>query len=100
MHDQKLSIIYYSLRGHWKGNAAIKKLAETVKVNEDVARVWLMKQAIWQIYLPTPLYIPKPKFDVSTLNDVHQADLLFLPHNKVGRKTFKFAFTMVDVPSW
>ena len=68
-------------------------------VDEDVARAWLMKQAIWQIYLPIPRYIPRPKFEVSTPNDAHQADLLFLPHDKVGRKTFKYALTMVDVAS-
>ena len=58
-----------------------------------------MKQAIWQIYLPMPRYIPRPKFDVSTPNDVHQADLLFLPYDKVGCKTFKYVLTMVDVAS-
>ena len=58
-----------------------------------------MSQAIWQIYLPMPWYIPRQKFDVSTPNDVHQADLLFLPYDKVGRKTFKYALTMVDVAS-
>ena len=30
---------------------------------------------------------------------VHQADLLFLPHDCVGRKTFRYALTVVDVAS-
>jgi len=46
-----------------------------------------------------PRHIPKPKFDVDAPNEVHQADLLFLPHDKVGRKTFKYALTVVDVAS-
>ena len=49
--------------------------------------------------MPIPRYIPRLKFDVSTPNDVHQADLLFLPYDKVGRKTFKYALTIVDVAS-
>ena len=99
MSDKKLTSIYYSPRGYWKGIAAIKKLAEAAKVSDDVARAWLKKQAIWQIYLPAPRHIPRPKFDVGVPNEVHQADLLFLPHDRVGRKTFKFALTVVDVAS-
>ena len=65
------------------------------------AKRWLTKQALWQIYLPAPRYIPWPKFDVSLLNAVHQADLLFLPHGKLphGRKVYKYALTVVDVAS-
>ena len=38
---------------------------------------------------------------MSTPNKVHQADLLFLPHDKLphGRKVFKYALTVVDVAS-
>ena len=38
-------------------------------------------------------------FDEDHPNAVHQADLLFLPHDHVGRKTFKYALTVVDVTS-
>ena len=97
----KLSKIYYSPRGYWKGFAAIKKLSEAAKVSEDTAKKWLFKQALWQIYLPAPRYIPRPKFDVSVPNQVHQADFLYLPHDRPprSRKTFKYALTVVDVAS-
>ena len=91
--------MYYSPRGYRKGLAAIEKMASAAKVSEDVARAWLKKQAIWQIYLPAPRQIPRPKFDVSVPNEVHQADLLFLPHDKVGRRTYKYALSVVDVAS-
>ena len=92
--DGKLAKIYYSPRGYWKGISAIKKLAEA-------AKKWLIKQAIWQIYLPAPRHVPRPKFDVPTPNSVHQADLLFLPHDKLprGRKIYKYALTVVDIAS-
>ena len=99
MSDKKLGTIYYSPRGYWKGIAAIKKLAEAAKVSEDVARAWLKKQSIWQTYLPDPRHVPRPKFDVSVPNEVHQADLLFLPHDTVRRKTYRYALTVVDVAS-
>ena len=81
--------------------AAIKQLAAAAKVSEDVAKRWLTKQALWQVYLPGPHYIPRPKFDVSLPNAVHQADLLFLPHEKLPRekKVYKYALTVVDVAS-
>ena len=97
--SSKLSKIYYSPKGYWKGLTAIKKLASAAKVHEGVAKDWLKKQAIWQIYLPAPRHIPRPKFDVRVPNEVHQADLLFLPHDRVGRWTYKYALTLVDVAS-
>ena len=95
----KLTRIYYSPRGYWKGVTAIKHLASAAKVPEDVAKDWLKRQAIWQIYLPAPRHIPRPRFDVRVPNEVHQADLLFLPHDRVGRKTSRYALTVVDVAS-
>ena len=97
----RLSKIYYSPQGYWKGFAAIKKLAQAAKVSEDVTRNWLMKQALWQVCLPAPRYIPRPKFDVPVPNKVHQADHLYLPHDRPPRsgKTFKYALTVVDVAS-
>ena len=97
----KLSRIYYSPKGYWKGIAAISKLAAAAKVSEEVTQAWLKKQAIWQIYLPAPQHVPRPKFDVPVPNEVHQADLLFLPHDRLprGRKNYKYALTVVDVAS-
>ena len=101
--DAKLAKVYYTPQGYWRGIAAIKKLAQAAKVSKDAMKKWLIKQAIWQIYLPAPKRIPRPKFDVSTPNEVHQADLLFLPHDTLGRgrgrKTYKYALTVVDIAS-
>ena len=84
-----------------KRSGRCEKLSTVAKVSEDVAKKWLVKQAIWQIYLPAPRYIPRPKFDVSLPNAVHQADLLFLPHDKLphGKKIYKYALTVVDAAS-
>ena len=94
-----MSNIYYSPRGYWKGSSAIKKLAEAARVSEDVSKEWLKKQAVWQVYLPAPSSIPRPKFDVQIPNEIHQADLLFLPHDKIKGKVYKYALTIVDVAS-
>ena len=59
--DAKLSKIYYSPKDYWKGLAAVKKLASTAKVEEDVAKRWLAKQALWQNISPstTPTFLDK-----------------------------------------
>ena len=90
---------YYSTYGYWKGYSAIPKLAEKAKVSEDEAKRWLEKQALWQIYLPAPKYIPRPHWNVEKPNQIHQADLLFLPHDKVGRKIYLYALVVIDIAS-
>ena len=72
--------IYYSPKGFWKGHTAIKKLSKEAKVSEKQAFEFLRKQAIWQIYLPAPKKIIRPRFDLSAKDEMHQADLLFLPY--------------------
>ena len=48
-----------------------------------------------------PRYIPRPKFDVPSLNAFQLGDLLFLSHDKLPHdcKVFKYALTVVDVAS-
>ena len=85
----KLEKIYYSPKGYWKGQGAIKKFAIEGRVSTSKTNEWLAKQAIWQIYLPYPKYIPRPT-SVNALqqkpNYIHQADVLFLPHDTIGNK--------------
>ena len=99
MTNNKLKDIYYSPQGYWRGEAAVKQLSTISGVTPKEARDWLKKQAIWQIYLPSPRHIPRPKFDIQQPNEVHQADLLFVPHDTFKRKTYKYALTIVDVAS-
>ena len=94
-----LSKIYYSPKGYWKGRAAITKLSQAAGVSEQTAKKWLSKQAMWQIYLPAPKIITRPHFVNITPNDTHQMDLLYLPHDTIRRKRFKYALTVIDIAS-
>ena len=91
--------VYYSAKGYWKGNAAIDKLSRAAGVSEKDAKEWLEKQAMWQIYLAPPEYIPRPRWTVSKPNQVHQADLLFLPHDTIWGKVYRYALVVIDVAS-
>ena len=54
---------------------------------------------MWQIYLSPPEYIPRPRWTVSKPNQVHQADLLFLPHDTIRGKVYRYALVVIDVAS-
>ena len=58
--SKAMSRIYYSTKVYRKGFSAVSKLASAAKVSEEEARKWLEKQALWQIFLPAPKYIPRP----------------------------------------
>ena len=83
----------------WKGRSAIDKLAQEAGVSKEKAQAFLKRQKIWQIYLAPPAHVPRPHWTVDQPNKVHQADLLFLPHDKVGPKIYKYALVVVDVAS-
>ena len=89
--------VYYN--NLWKGQSAIDKLAREAGVSKEKAQAFLRRQKIWQIYLAPPAHVPRPHWTPVQPNKVHQADLLFLPHDKVGRKVLKYALVVVDVAS-
>ncbi|GBB96025.1 hypothetical protein RclHR1_26670002 [Rhizophagus clarus] len=50
--------------------------------------------------MPRPRYIPCASFtSITTPNEVHQADVLYMPYDKVGRITYLFCLNVVDVAS-
>ena len=89
--------VYYN--NLWKGRSAIDKLAQAAGVSKEKQQDFLRRQNIWQIYLAPPAHVPRPHWTPVQPNKVHQADLLFLPHDKVGRKVYKYALVVVDVAS-
>ena len=99
---KKFNQIYYSDNGYWRGKSAIQKLAKASGSMKEEAEKWLLKQPLYQIYLLPPKYIPRPNASLSLFakpNDIHQADILYLPHDKFERRTYKYALNVVDVAS-
>lgn len=99
MTSQLEKVYYHSKTGYWKGSLAIQKLKEKTGLPEKQIKDWLKKQSLWQIYLPAPQNIVRPKFENLKPNDTHQCDLLFLPHDTIRRKKFKYALTVIDLAS-
>ena len=87
--DKKLRQIHYSDDGYWRGKSAIQKLSRAPGSTKEEVEKWLMKQPQYQIYLPLPKYIPRPNARMSLFaepNDIHQADIFYLPHDKLKKK--------------
>ena len=100
--DKKFKQICYFDGGYWRGKIAIQRLAKALGSTKEEAEKWLLKQPLYQIYLPAPKYIPRPNASMSLFakpNDIHQSDLLSLPHDKFKKKTYKYALNIVDVAS-
>ena len=96
--DKKFKQIYYSDGGYWRGKSAIQRLAKASGSMKEEAEKWLLKQPLYQIYLPAPKYIPRPNASMSLFakpNDIHQSDLLSLPHDKFKKKTAAQAFQWI-----
>ena len=96
--------IYYQPLGYQR---TAKKLLMTVSAKNaeydliiDEAKDWLERQAVCQIHKPRPKYIPCASFSsITTPNEVHQADILYMPYDKVSQITYLFCLNVVDVTS-
>ena len=101
--DKKFKQIYHSYDGYWRGKYAVQKLPKASGSTKEEAEKWLMKQPLYQIYLPAPKYIPRPNAASMSLfakpNDIHQADIPYLPHDRYEKKVYKYALNIVDVAS-
>ena len=100
--DKKFKQIYYSDGGSWRGKSVIQRLAKALGSMKEEAEKWLLKQPLYQIYLPAPKYIPRPNTSMSLFakpNDIRQSELLSLPHDKFKKKTYKYALNIVNVAS-
>ena len=77
---------------------AVKTLAQEAEISEDALADEASHLAD---FFAAPKHIPGPTSDVESPNAVHQADLLFLPHDRLlkGKKVYKYALTVVDVLS-
>ncbi|CAB5367551.1 unnamed protein product [Rhizophagus irregularis] len=108
-HDQQeiernnvLREIYYTPSGYFqsaqKFYEAVKKQGNDYDLSD--IRDFLHRQAVWQVHAPRPKYIPYASFSNITIpNECHQADILYMPHDMVGRVTYLFCLNVVDVAS-
>ncbi|CAB4435829.1 unnamed protein product [Rhizophagus irregularis] len=94
--------IYYRPTGYHSNPKLLKDTCEKEghQFRLSECREFLERQQSYQIYKPPPKYIPRVSYGrISRPNCVHQADILFLTHDKYKGKTYKAVLTCVDVAS-
>ena len=99
MSSSKLREIYYQPQHLWKGQKAVKNLRDLSSLKPKVIKQWLSKQAFWQVHLPAPKHVERPHYDITTPNDLHQFDLLYMPGDKLYGNKYKYILSGIDVAS-
>lgn len=94
----KLQKVYYQPQHLWKGKKALNNLREFGFKPKQI-KEWLSKQAFWQVHLPAPKHVERPHYNVTTPNDLHQFDILYMPFDKIYGKTYKYILSGIDVAS-
>lgn len=94
--------LYYRPEGLYQTAQQLNEAAkqEGYKFDIDVVKKFLHKQILWQKHAPKPSYIPRVSYNKITIpNLAHQADLLYLTHDKVGKYIYKYCLCICDVAS-
>ena len=91
--------LYYQPNHLWKGQAAVKKLTELSGEKPKVIKQWLSRQAFWQVHLPAPKRVDRPHYKVTTPNEMHQSDLLYMPSDTLYGNKYKYILAGIDAAS-
>ena len=91
--------IYYQPNHLWKGQKAVKKLAELSGEKAKVIEQWLSREAFWQVHLPAPKRVDRPHYQVTTPNEMHQFDLLYIPSDTLYGNKYKYILAGIDAAS-
>ena len=60
---------------------------------------WLSRQAFWQVHLSAPKRIDRPHYEVTTPNEMHQFDLLYMPSDSLDGSEYKYILARIDAAS-
>ena len=91
--------IYCQPNNLWKGQKAVKKLAELSGEKPKVIKQWLSRQAFWQVHLPAPKSIDRPHYEVTIPNEMHQFDLLYMASDSLYGNKYKYILAGIDAAS-
>ena len=101
--DEKLKQIYYSDNGYWRGESVIQKLSKASGSTKEEAEKMATATIIVPNIFTSTKVIPRPNASMSlfaTPNNIHQADILHLPHDRYEKKkVYKYALYIVDFAS-
>ena len=60
----------------------------------------VISTSFWQVHLPAPKSIDRPHYQVTTPNEMHQFDLLYMPSDTLYGNKYKYIPKRVDRPHY
>ena len=91
--------LYYQPNHLWKGQKIVKKLAELSRKKPKTVKQWLSRQAFWQVHLPAPKRVDRPHYQVTTPNEMHQFDLLYMLSDSLYGNKYKYILARINAAS-
>ena len=91
--------IYYQPNHLWKRQKAVKKLKELSGEKPKVIKLWLSRQAFWQVHLSAPKRVDRPNYQVTVPNEMHQFDLLYMPSDTLYESKYEYILAGIDAAS-
>ena len=86
--------LYYQPYHLWKGQKAVKKLAELSGEKPKAVKQWLSRQAFWQVHLPAPKHVDRPHYQVTIPNE-----MLYMPLDTLYGNKYKYILAGIDAAS-
>ena len=87
--------IYYQPNHLWKGQKAVKNLAELSGEKPKTVKEWLSRQAFWQVHLPALKPVDRPHYEVT----IPKFDLLYMPSDTLYGSKYKYILAGIDAAS-
>ena len=94
-----MSEIYYKPEHLWTGRKAIKLLQKASGLRAKSSESLASKTSAMAGSFTSSKHIDYAHFRVTEVNKIHQADLLYLPHDKVYQNTYKYVLNIIDIAS-
>ena len=77
----------------------VKKIKELSGEKPKAVKQWLSRQAFWQVHLSAPKHVDRPHYQVTTPNEMHQFDLLYMPSDTLYGNKYKYILAGIDAAS-
>src|SRR5271168_1046546 len=97
-----LQKIYYQPSGYQRTAKNLLEASKQAGFDFTLSEIneWFERQLLYLIHKARPKYIPCINFNTIIVSmEVIQADILYMPYNKVGSITYIFCLTCIDVAS-
>ena len=91
--------LYYQSNHLWKGKAAVKNLTELSGEKPKTVKQRLSRQAFWKVHLLAPKRVDRPHYQVTTPNEMHQFEMLYMPSDTLYGNKHKCILAGIDAAS-